>query len=315
MRLLTRLDFDGLGCAALLTEVGVLTDIRFVRPADLRHGDVPVAPNDILANVPYVRGCGLWFDHRAGERRRTAGDCFLGASVPDAPSAARVVYDFYSGEQGFANVHLRALVAAVDKAESADFTAEEVLNPGGWVLLSFLVDPRTGLAEQDGYRIGHEQLVRDLIDCCRTLPPEEILRLPDVWERVRGYFEQDRPFRRMIQANAALRGNAVVLDLRTEGRIYSGNRFLIYSLYPMQNISIQVMRARRPQDVLLICGHSIINRSSDIDVGSLMRNYGGQGHRRAGTCQVPADRADRVLTELIDHVNAPTPRPAAAQVA
>ncbi len=315
MRLLIRMDFDGLGCAALLDEVGVLTDIRFVHPLDLRHEEVPVTPEDILANVPYIRGCGLWFDHRAREGQRAACGWFLGASDPDAPSAARVVYNFYGAEQGFANVHLRALVAAVDKAESADFTAEEVLNPGGWVLLSFLVDPRTGLAEQDRYRIGHEQLVRDLVGFCRKLPPEEILCLPNVWERVRGYFEQDRPFRRMIQANATVHGDAVVLDLRNEERIYSGNRFLIYSLYPSQNMSIQVKHAGRPQEVLLTCGHSIINRTSAVDVGSLMRRHGGEGHRRAGTCQVPADQADRVLAELIDHINAPTPRPAAAQVA
>jgi nanoRNase/pAp phosphatase (c-di-AMP/oligoRNAs hydrolase) len=36
-----------------------------------------------------------------------------------------------------------------------------------------------------------------------------------------------------------------------------------------------------------------------------MLSYGGGGHHAAGTCQVPADQAERVLAEITAAVNEP----------
>jgi len=313
MRLLTRSDFDGLGCAALLKEAGRLDGIKFVHPKDVQDGKIEVSENDILANVPYVPGCGLWFDHHSSEVQRRAYGDFRGVSDATAPSTARVIYNYLGGDAAFENPHLRELVAAVDKADSADFTAEEILHPTGWVLVSFIMDPRTGLGRYKDYRIGNYQLMMDMIDYCRNLPVGQILQVPDVAERVRRYFQQDRLFREMVRANTTIHGNVIVLDLRNQEEIYTGNRFVLYSLYPDQNISIQVIWGLRKQNVVMTCGHSIVNRTSTVDVGSLMLKYGGGGHRRVGTCQVPTDQADRVLSELIEVMNAaaPAPHPAA----
>jgi len=199
-------------------------------------------------------------------------------------------------------------VAAVDKADTADFTAEEILNPQGWVLLSFIMDPRTGLGRYKDYRIGNYQLMMDMIDYCRTKSVDEILRIEDVRQRAKRYFEQDALFREMIAANTTIHGDVIVLDLRNQQEIYSGNRFVLYSLYPEQNISIQVIWGFRRQNIVMTCGHSVVNRTSKVDVGSLMLEYGGGGHARVGTCQVPIDQADRVLGELIRRMNAEAPQ-------
>ncbi len=303
MRLLTRSDFDGLGCAVLLREVGVIDDITFVHPKDIQDGKVEIGENDLLANIPYVKGCGLWFDHHSSEDERKAFRDFQGATDSEAKSAARVIYNYYGGDSKFSNPHIRDLVNAVDKADSADFSADEILNPQGWVLLSFIMDPRTGLGRYKDYRISNYQLMMDMIEYCRSRTLEEILEIEDVKERVKRYFEQDKIFQEMIRKNTGIRGNVIVLDLRNQEEIYTGNRFVMYSMYPEQNISIQVIWGLNRQNIVMTCGYSIINKSARVDVGALMLKYGGGGHRKVGTCQVPVEEADRVLEELVSEMN------------
>jgi nanoRNase/pAp phosphatase (c-di-AMP/oligoRNAs hydrolase) len=304
MRLLTRSDFDGLGCAVLLRELGMIDDIKFVHPKDIQDGKVEVTPNDLLANIPYVKGCGLWFDHHSSETERKAYGEFEGRSDPSAPSAASVIYDHYGGAEKFSSPLLKTLVEAVNKADSADFSVEEILNPTGWVLASFVMDPRTGLGRYRDYRISNYQLMMDMIEYCRTKPVEEIMEIEDVRERVTRYFEQDKLFREMIRDNTTIIGNVIAVDLRNQAEIYTGNRFVLYSLYPDQNISIQVIWGFQRQNIVLTCGHSIINRTSRTNVGSLMLQYGGGGHKRAGTCQVPVEEANEIIQEVIARMNA-----------
>jgi oligoribonuclease NrnB/cAMP/cGMP phosphodiesterase (DHH superfamily) len=304
MRLLTRSDFDGLVCAVLLKDVGLVDDIKFVHPKDIQDGKVEVSADDLLANIPYMQGCGLWFDHHSSEAERKECGEFKGVSDPSAPSAANVIYNYYGGETRFSGDHFKILVAAADKADSADFTADEILNPKGWVLLSFIMDPRTGLGRYQDYKISNYQLMMDMIDYCSAKPVEEILAIDDVKERVQRYFEQDQLFKEMVSANTTVRDKVIVIDLRNQEEIYTGNRFVVYSLYPEQNISIQVIWGLNKQNVVITCGHSIINRTSTVDVGSLMLKYGGGGHKKVGTCQVPTDEADTILEALIQQMNA-----------
>ena len=300
MRLLTRSDFDGLGCAALLKEKGLIDDIKFVHPKDIQDGKIDVNDNDILANIPYVPGCGRWFDHHSSEMERKAHGEFKGKSDPEAPSAARVLYEYYGGAAEFNNTHVDDLVRAVDKADSGSFTVDEILNPKGWDLLSFVMDPRTGLGRYRDYRISNYNLMMDMIDYCRTKTVEEILDLEDVKERTRRYFEQDALFKEMVKQNTVLHGNVIVMDLRDQDEIYTGNRFLLYSLYPEQNVSIQVMWGFQRQNIVMTCGYSIVNRSCTVDIGSLMLKNGGGGHKKVGTCQVPVEKAESVLQSLIE---------------
>lgn len=304
MRLVTRSDFDGLGCAAVLKEAGVIDrDIRFVHPKDVQDGIVEVNENDILANIPYVEGCGMWFDHHSSEDERLKIKEFKGKSDSNARSAARVIYDYYGGFDKFQNSHLDDLVNAVDKADSASFTREEILDPKGWVLISFVMDPRTGLGRYKDYRISNYALMEDMIDYCRHKTAEEILEIPDVKERTVRYFEQNEKFKEMLLQNSRVEGNVVVLDLRNQDEIYTGNRFLLYSLFPEQNVSLQVIWGLKKQNVVITCGYSILKKDATADIGSLMLKYGGGGHKRVGTCQIPVDQAESVLNEIIKELN------------
>ncbi len=303
MRLVTRSDFDGLGCAAVLKEIDKIDDIKFVHPKDVQDGLVEINDNDILANIPFVKGCGLWFDHHSSEEERQQNKEFKGACEPDALSAARVVYEYYGGKEKFNNSHLDDLVTAVDKADSANFTIDEILHPTGWVLLSFLMDPRTGLGRYRDYRISNYALMMDMIDYCREKTDAEILELPDVKERTVRYFEQDKNFKEMVLANTRVDKNVVILDLRNQEEVFTGNRFLLYSLFPEQNISIQTMWGFQKQNIVITCGYSIVKKDATINVGSLMLRHHGGGHHKVGTCQVPVDTADKIIQEIVDEIN------------
>lgn len=297
MRLVTRSDFDGLACAVLLKTAGIMDSRLFVHPKDVQDGLIEVNANDVLANIPYAEGCGLWFDHHSSEDERIKmANKFKGDSRP-APSAARVIYDYYGGEKIFG--HLQDMMIAVDKSDSGQLTVGEIINPQGWILLSFVMDPRTGLGRFKDYRISNYQLMDDLIELLGKKPIEEILQLPDVAERVKRYYEQNELFKQMILKHTRTEGNVIITDLRGVDVIYSGNRFLIYSLYPEQNISVWMIDGRNKQNCVFAVGHSIIKRTSKTDVGSLMLKNGGGGHKAVGTCQVPYEKADTVLNELV----------------
>jgi nanoRNase/pAp phosphatase (c-di-AMP/oligoRNAs hydrolase) len=305
VRLVTRSDFDGLACAVLLEELGLVDDYLFVHPKDIQDGLVSVTENDVLANVPYVPGCGMWFDHHASEAERLELDKldYQGLSKP-APSCARVIYDYYGGPEKFEKFDRSGLMAAVDQSDSADFTEDEVLKPVGWVLLSFIMDARTGLGRYRDYRISNLRLMRDMIGYCRTMSVDEILDLPDVQERVRRYFEQEDAYRQMVMDHSRTEGNVIVLDFRDVDDFLSGNRFIEYALYPEQNVSLRTIWGKGKQNQVFTVGHSIINRTCRTNVGSLMLGYGGGGHEKVGTCQVPVEDADRVMRELIDRLKA-----------
>jgi len=296
MRLITRSDFDGLACGTLLKEAGIIDSWKFVHPKDLQDGIVEITENDVLANVPYVKGCGLWFDHHSSEKERLANLDYKGESRL-APSAARIIYEYYGGEERFS--HFKEMIEVVDRVDSGNLSHAEVLNPTGWVLLGFIMDPRTGLGRFRNFRISNYQLMEQLIEYCRTMKINEILTIPDVAERVEVYFDQDEKFRKMISENTRVDGNVIITDLRGVETIYSGNRFLIYSLYSEQNISLWLVDGKNKQNVAIAAGHSILNRTSKVDVGSILLKYGGGGHAKVGTCQVDYEDADRILQELI----------------
>jgi nanoRNase/pAp phosphatase (c-di-AMP/oligoRNAs hydrolase) len=302
-RLVTRSDFDGLVCAALLKELGVLDGIKFVHPKDMQDGLVEITDRDITTNLPYVPSARLAFDHHESEVLRVGEQAANHVIDPGALSAARVVYDYFGGAERFTNVS-EELMEAVDKADSALFSLEEILEPKGWILLSFLMDPRTGLGRFHDFRISNYELMMELIDACVQMSAEEVLALPDVAERVALYELHSEAARNQLRDRASVHGNLVVLDLRGQDVIHPTNRFMVYALYPQCNISVHVLDGKGGQNTVFAMGKSIIDRSSRTDVGELMLGYGGGGHDAAGTCQVDHEDAERVLGELIERVNA-----------
>jgi len=302
-RLVTRSDFDGLVCAVLLKYLDILGDILFVHPKDMQDGKIEIGPNDITTNLPYVAGAHLAFDHHLSETIRNTGERTNHIIDPKAPSAARVVYDYYGGKNAFP-AEWNDMMVAVDKADAAQFSSDEIIHPKDWVLLNYLMDSRTGLGRFREFRISNYNLMMDLIDYCKNHDIGQIMQLPDVKERSDLYFKHEEQFKNQILRCAKVYGNLVVLDLRREETIYAGNRFMIYALFPNCNISIHVLWGVKQQNTVFATGKSIVNRSSKTNIGELMLQYAGGGHENAGTCQVANDKADAVLNELMVKINA-----------
>ncbi len=301
-RLVTRSDFDGLVCAVLLKEMGIIDEIKFVHPKDMQDGVVDITGRDITTNLPYVKGVHLAFDHHLSETIRNGERATNHIIDPEAPSAARVVYDYYGGASRFPAAWNEMMVA-VDKGDSAQFSEEEILHPNGWVLMNFLMDARTGLGRFREFRVSNYQLMMDLIDYCKNHDIDDILQLPDVQERVSLFREHEAAAKEQIRRCSTVHGNLVVLDLRNEETIYAVNRFMIYALYPETNISIHVMWGLKQQNTVFAIGKSILNRSSKTNVGELCLSYGGGGHLNAGTCQVSNERAATDLAAIITRIN------------
>ncbi|MDY0028536.1 MAG: exopolyphosphatase [Pseudobdellovibrionaceae bacterium] len=302
-RLITRSDMDGLVCGVLLKELGLIDDITFAHPKDMQDGLIEVGPDDITTNLPYVEGVYMAFDHHASEVSRVGGKKDNHIIDEKAPSAARVVYDYFGGKERFTRVPDDMMVA-VDKADSAAFTKDDILDPKGWELLSFLMDARTGLGRFRDFSISNYQLMMQLIDFCREHDSiDDILALPDVRERVDLFMEQQPKFREQIERCSRIKKNVIVLDLRNEDTIYAGNRFMIYALFPQCNISIHVLWGKNNQNTVFAIGKSILNKTSQTNVGELCLSYGGGGHNAAGTCQVDNLKSDELLNEIIGKIN------------
>ena len=302
-RLVTRSDFDGLVCAVLLNELDLIDDIKFVHPKDMQDGKIDITGRDITTNLPYVAAAHMAFDHHESETIRNTGERPNHIISASAPSAARVVYDYYGGAKAFPRI-TEEMMDAVDKADSAQFSRDEVLNPSGWVMLNYLMDSRTGLGRFRDFRISNYQLMMDLIKYCRDHGINDILALPDVVERIDIYNAHADKAREQLLRCSTVHDNLVVLDLREEETIWATNRFMIYALFPQCNISIHVLWGVQKQNTVFATGKSILDRSSKTHVGELMLQYGGGGHNAAGTCQVDNDQAAVVLQTLIKRINA-----------
>ncbi len=302
-RLLTRSDLDGLVCAVLLKHLNLTDEIVLIdSPGSVSAGKVDVKPDDIIANLPYVPGAHLCFDHHVSEtiRNRPAPGYIID---PDAPSAARVVYEYYGGKNTFPEF-FDDIMAAVDKADSGDFSQRDILYPSGWPLLNFLVDKRTRIEEWGKFAITETDFKIQLIDLMGTMGINEIMKTADVRHRSDIYFQYEDKYKRLLTDTVEIYDNIAVFDLRKCRRIYPGNRFVIYALYPACNVSIQIKQEKDDRVITFSVGKSIINRTSNVNIGELMFAYGGGGHRAAGACHVKNEDAGRVFKEILDQLKA-----------
>jgi len=301
-RLLTRADFDGVVTGVLLKELDMIGEVVFVHPKDMQDGKIEVSDDDITSNIPYVAGAYLCFDHHASEITRVGEHDNL-IIDPKAPSAAHVVYKHFGGKEKFPAIS-DELLKAVDQADSAQYTEEDILAPTGWTQLNFLMDPRTGLESFKHHSTTHEDFMRDLIVYCQSPSIDEILELPEVRERLETYIENHEWAEMQIKRCATVKDKLVVIDLRKEEIIYPCNRFMVYALYPETNISLTIQKRKDNGNIELAAGKSILDRSSQTNIGELMLEFGGGGHNAAGTCQVDENKADDVLETLVKRITA-----------
>jgi nanoRNase/pAp phosphatase (c-di-AMP/oligoRNAs hydrolase) len=304
-RLITRSDMDGLVCAIILKELNIVAEVIFVHPNDMQHGRIEVNANDISTNLPYAESVYLCFDHHVSEVMRKGGQARNHIIDAKSPSVSRVVFEYFGGRSNPALKRVtNDMMAAVDQADSASFSRTDILHPEGWVMLAFIMDARTGLGRFRDFTISNYQLMMKLIDYCRDLSIDQVLALPDVRERVDLYMEHKMKCRTQIERCSTRHKNLIVLDLRYEDKIWAGNRFMIYALFPRCNISMHILRGKNEQNTVFAVGKSIINRTSNTHVGKLMLEYGGGGHENAGTCQVENDQyAEKAIREFISRIN------------
>jgi nanoRNase/pAp phosphatase (c-di-AMP/oligoRNAs hydrolase) len=301
-RLVTRSDMDGLVCGTLLKYLDIIDEVMFVHPKDMQDGKIEITSNDITTNLPYVENAYLSFDHHFSEtlRNEKKSNHIIN---PDAQSAAQVVFEYYGGDERFPG-YFTGMMNGANKADSADFIEDDILNPRAWALLSFIMDSRTGLGRFRDFRISNYQLMMDLIDYCARHNIDEILELPDVKERVDLYFKYEEEFKEQLKDITTIKDNLLIIDYRNIETIWPGNRFMVYAMNPQQNVSIHIMYAKDKNKVAFSVGKSIINKSSNTNVGELMLKYGGGGHKAAGGCQIDIDKSERILEELIAKINA-----------
>ena len=256
MRLLTRSDFDGLVCATILEELGIVDEVVYVHPKDLQDNKISVTENDVLANVPFVPGCGLWFDHHSSEEERLQLEGKYKGSCKESPSTARVIVDYYkdNAENAGKLSQFGELLSAVDKADAGLYTKEDIENPQGWMMLAFIADPRTGLGYHHHFRISNFELMKSLPGLLRTKTIDEILGMPDFQERVELYHKEAEKYKQFILDHTKAEKNAIIIDLRGVSDIPSGNRFLEYVLFPDQNISIRLVDGKNKEFVMVSVG-------------------------------------------------------------
>ena len=305
MRLLTRSDFDGSVCAALLEEIGLVDEIHFIHPKDLQDNKIEVSSDDIIANCPYVEGCGLWFDHHSSEHERlTLNGNFRGVSEM-APSAAEVVYKYFMAREEYAPVleRFEELVRITGIIDSAQFSGKDIIKPSGFIMLAFISDPRTGLGRKHRFRISNFDLMKQLPGLLRRHTVDEILSMPDFLERIEVYHEETEHFKQLLRRFAKPDGNALLIDLRGVTDVPVGNRFIEYVLFPKQNISMRIVDGHDNTFAMISVGYSIINRSASVNVGSLMLKYGGGGHHHVGACQIKYDQVDQAIDEILSVIH------------
>jgi hypothetical protein len=288
MRLVTRADLDGLTCALLLSEVEHVDEVDFAHPKDVQDGKTELTKNDILANLPFDERAGLWFDHHISQADFSWSD-FSGA-YDVAPSAARVIANHYKSPK-FAHYH--TLLEATDKMDAAELTREDIVAPKGWMLIGYTLDPRTALSDFRSY-------FKHVMALAKSKSAEEILLDPQVHERVEKLKTEEPAFIESLKANSRTDGNVIVTDFRGKENLPHGNRFLIYTLFPQQNVSVRLADGFNKKFVSIQVGHSILNRTCKTNLGELLIEHGGGGHFGAGTCQPPAEEANDVLASIVN---------------
>ena len=299
MRLVTRGDLDGLTSTVIITMKEPVDDLLLVHPQDITDKAVEIRADDILVNLPYDRRCGMWFDHHLLTDSNEKPPTEFKGRYRIAPSAARLVYEYYLDlhPNDPDLLRLDRLVDETDRLDAALLTPDDVDNPRDYILLGYTIDSRSGLGSFDEY-------FRKLAEWLKTMPIREVLQQPEVRERAERIRGEAATFKQLLSRNSFQLNNVVVTDLREVERLPAGNRFLVYSLFPDANVSLRVHWGPRHDTVIAAVGHSIFNRTCNTSVGELMSRYGGGGHRGAGTCVLPLEKAADAIDEILFELQA-----------
>jgi oligoribonuclease NrnB/cAMP/cGMP phosphodiesterase (DHH superfamily) len=294
---------DGLCCSVIITESEPIDSIVLIHPQDITDRRFTVRQGDILANLPYDSRCSKWFDHHAATRTYNKPPAEFDGKYGLTQSSARLVYEYYV--EKYPELHrFSEFVKETDRYDGADLQMEDVQNPKGYILLGFTLDPRSGLGSFEDY-------FNMLMDLLKRQPIEQILQNETVRSRIERLRREQESFIDLMKRHSKQVGNVIVTDLRDVQWVPSGNRFLIYTLFPDANVSLRLAWGPERKFVVATVGHSIFNRTCPVHVGELMAKFGGGGHAGAGSTPLVASAADRLIEQLIEDLGETTPKGAA----
>lgn len=283
-KLLTKSDFDGLTLAALLKKHGKIQSVSFVHPQDVENGSVSINEKCILANLP------------------SSDKAYRNLNYT-ALSLSRAVYEEMGNEEIYKHPTIvKELLNAVDKAHKANYTREEVLNPAGYDMINFITDARTNLGKVRAFRISNYALMINMVDELLDKSADEILRLPDVEERVEYYEESKKDYVEMLDNNSDLEDGILKIDLRNETHLVPANRFVMFAHNPDCKVAAQVLWGLNNQNTVIALGKNIFNKPAELDLGQILRKYGGYGHANSGSIQVDNFKADKMFQALLSEV-------------
>lgn len=296
MRIVTRGDFDGLASSVLVSLCEEVREIRFIHPKDAQDGRVEADEEDIVINLPYIPGCGLWFDHHVSEEGKSDSLGDFKGRFEMAPSCARVIYNYYKDKFPQKLEAFQDLLEATDRLDAAQLTMDDVTKPDGWILLGLTLDPRSGLGPE------FRKYFRWLVEYIKELPLDKVMKHPEVKRRTDRVLHEQEKFKDILKAHARLEGKVIVTDLRDLIEKPVGNRFLVYTLFPEANVEVRIFHGFNGTVVAAV-GHSIFNRTCKVNAGMMLQEYGGGGHFGAGTAQIPAEEAGAKISEIIARLN------------
>ncbi len=288
MRIVTRADFDSVVCAVLLYEaLDIRKPVEWVEPSEMQRGLADIREGDIVANLPYHEGCSMWFDHHYTNRIDTP---FEGA-FEIAPSAAGIIFKYYRGR--FRRDYTE-LARETDRIDSADLTLDEVLHPENYpyILLSMTISSSNQSDKPYWDR---------LIDLLRKADISEVMEDSEVRKRCELVIEQNKKFKVLLEEHTRLEKHVAVTDFRSFQEAPTGNRFLVYSLFPESVVNMKIRYDNEDREKVIVgVGHSIFNRNCHVNVGLMLSDFEGGGHRGAGACHFHKSRADEYIAKIID---------------
>ena len=288
MRIVTRPDFDGVVCAVLLIDaLGIRKPVRWVEPSALQRGQVEIREGDIIANLPYVDKCTLWFDHHYTNQ---VDRPFKGA-FKIAPSAAGIIFEFYRDR--FKRDYSE-LVTATDKIDSADLTLDEVCYPErhAYVLISMTVS---------NGEYPNESYWNRLVDLLGKYEIHQVLKDSEVKRRCQDIVYQNEQYAVHLKANTRLEKHVAITDFSHLASPPSGNRFLVYALFPESTVNVRIRHEDKNREIMAVSvGHSIFNPHCKVNAGVLLGGFEGGGHFGAASTRFHTSKAKEYIPQIID---------------
>jgi hypothetical protein len=286
VRVVTRPDFDGVVCAALLMDaLQIAPPVMWVQPSDMQHGRVDVRVGDVVANLPYHESCSLWFDHHYSNTPQKPVE----GVFKIAPSAAGVIYDTYRDrlDRDYAE-----LIHQTDRIDSADLTLDEILHPENYpyVMLSMTITDREP---------GESSYWEHVVTLLRSRSIDRIMDDPQVKKRCRRVVAANIAYEKALVAHTTMTEHVSVTDFRHLDPAPNGNRFLVYSLFPDCTVNVKILFEDEHLASIKV-GHSILNRGCRVNVGTMLSAFGGGGHPGAGACRFDREKAAAYLRQVMD---------------